>query len=115
MSTTTRSKAQLAMTAEDHEQQGHVPPPILKDNPCTTLEQVLTASHGLTDFIGHQVCDTKESYESAIRGNGSDKKFLCVMLDYFLGPNIAYLREIGRFPQEFADLDPHTRFAIPAK
>ena len=109
------TKAQLAMTDEDHRIEGHDPPPMLRDNPGVTLEQVLTASHGLTNFIEHQMRDTTESYESALRGNGPDERFLKIMLAVFLGPNITYLRRIGKLPNKFHDLDLATKFSLPKK
>ena len=115
MSIATRKKAQLAMTNDDHRKEGHDPLPILQDTSGVTLEQVLTASHSLDNFIRWQIRETTESYEFALRGNGSDEKSLRVMVDFFLGPNIAYLRDIGRLSKEFADIDPYTKFALPAK
>ena len=112
----TRNKAQLAMNAGDHLKEGHSPPPILLGgNSGLTLEEVLTRCESLVVFIQHQIRDTDESHKSAQSGNGTDKITLHVMLDYFLGPNIAYLREIGRLPPEFTDLDPFVRFSLPSK
>ena len=36
-------------------------------------------------------------------------------MNAFLGPNVTYLRKIGRLPEEFKGLYPRKDFALPKK
>lgn len=105
-------KSQLAKTDDDHINEGHVPPIVLRDNPGLTLQLVLFRCKGLNHFLREQIRATKESYEDALNGNGHGKKAVHAMLDEFLCPNIDYLREIEALPEEFKNFFPRKEFDL---
>jgi hypothetical protein len=107
-------KAGLEMTADDHWAIGSTPHQVLRDNPGKTLLETMS-EESFRDFIFGQVESVEESHRGALTGNPLEIKLLKVLLEGMLIPNIEYLREIGRLPQELEGLDPQTKFALPAK
>ena len=110
-----REKAQLAMTSEDYVAQGNEPPQIVKLFPGRTLEEVLSASGGLSYLLDDHLRAAGESHVAAISGNGKEAQYLKEFLDEFLIPNFAYLREIGKLPEEYKDFYPEKEFPLPHK
>jgi len=106
-------KANLEMTLEDHLALGSTPLQVLRNNPGKTLAETMNDAE-LSAFIRREVEMVAEVFERAKRsGDQRDNETLLrIALDGFLVRNIAYLREIGRLPTEFADLDPVARFAL---
>ena len=111
---TTRTKAQLAMTREDHQALGG-DLPILRPYPGRTLEEVLSANCGLEHFISEQIRSSRESHLAALAGNGREVESMKNFLEEFLIPNITYLRSIGKLPKKFENLDLEKEFAFPTK
>jgi hypothetical protein len=105
------NKAKLEMTFADHVAIGSTPPQDLIDNPGKTFAETMD-DDVLLSFLRKGVEGVAEALEMARHGGQREKNFLETIRDRFLTPDIAYLREIGRLPAEFADLDPATKFAL---
>ena len=114
MSEEATSKANLAMTAQDHRAIGSTPPLALKDNPHSTLAETMT-DEALRAFVQNEVAAAAEMYAEAAQGDARMITSCVAIRDGVLGRNFGYLRDIGRLPPEFADFDPRLRFALPKK
>ena len=107
-----RKKANLERTLEDHIALGSTPPKLLRDNPGKTHAELLSDDE-LQKWMVDEVAMIAEVHHGATAGDEQEKKALALGLRAYLIPNLAYLREIGRLPKEFEDLDPLTKFALP--
>jgi len=107
-----KEKANLEMTLADHEKCGSTPPKELRDNPGKMVVETMDAA-ALLAFMQSEVAHVAQMHKKAKElGDERTKEFLILMRDGFLGPNVAFLRRIGRLPAEFADLDPARKFAL---
>ncbi len=104
--------ASLAMTAADHRRVGSTPVQILSDNPDKKLHETMDEQQ-LRSFIAVEVMAFVGQYQRALGGNAREAKTLKSQLENYLAPNIAYLKEIGRLPEELEGFDPQVAFALP--
>jgi hypothetical protein len=111
MSKGPRDKANLEMTLDDHYAVGSTPPKELVQNPGKTIAETMDDT-ALLEFVRKEVETVADVFEMAKKGGEREKDLLHTTRDGFLTPNIVYLRQIGRLPLEFADLDPMTKFAL---
>lgn len=111
MAKTKRSVSRLAMTAEDHLAIGSTPSKDLSDNPGKKFHELLN-DEALRNFIANEVMTLAVQHQRALSGDPREVKLLEVQLNGFFAPNIAYLKEIGRIPEELRDFDPETAFAL---
>jgi len=108
-----RRMAGLEMTADDHLARGSTPLREQTDNPGKKWHELMDDER-LRNFIAEQFMVVMTQYRRALTGNPQEMQIFKVQLDGFLAPNLAYLKEIGRIPDELKDFDPATEFALPA-
>jgi hypothetical protein len=105
--------AGLAMTAEDHKARGSTPPQVLIDNPGKKLHETMDEKE-LRYFMADQYMVVTAQHRRALGGDPREIQILGTVRDGFLVPNLIYLKEIGRLPEELEDIDPTTAFALPS-
>ncbi len=104
--------AGLAMTAEDHLKIGSTPPTWLTDNPGKRWHESFD-DQALHNWIAESVMFVAAQHQKALGGNEREVRILGTQLNGFLGPNLAYLKEIGRLPEGLEEFDPQVAFAVP--
>lgn len=96
-------KAKLAMTDEDHRSIGSTLSPALKANPGKTLAETMNDLE-LHSFLRAEFDGVNEVF-AGVKAGTLPLRALETVRDSFFLPNIQYLKEIGRLPAEFADID----------
>jgi hypothetical protein len=104
--------AGLAMSAEDHLSIGSTPMKELRDNPGKKWHELMDDQR-LRNFIADQVMVVTAQHRKARKGDPREVQLFRLILDSYLAPNLAYLKEIGRLPDELQELDPATDFPLP--
>ena len=104
-------KADLEMTAADHVAIGSTPPPALTENPQQTLAETMD-DRALRAFLQKAVEATGEMYVTAVSGDARIVALFRLVRNRF-SRDLDYLRDIGRIPPEFTNLDPSREFALP--
>jgi hypothetical protein len=83
---------------------------VLEENPGKTYAEAI-GDTGIQERILVDIQAANEIYVEALKGDQIAIKTLRMILRNYLGPDIEYLRSIGKLPSE-ADFDPYTRYAI---
>jgi hypothetical protein len=109
-----RRKPSLEMTADDHRAIGSTPPKVLKDNPKKTLAETM-ADDALRAYVRKAISAAADMHAYAMSGNARAIALAKSLRDEILNRDVAYLRDIGRLPHEYSDLDPALTFALPAE
>ena len=95
--------AALAMTADDHRKGHGTPPPVLVENPGKKLHETMD-DVALGNFLGKQVFCLLYVRQKTLQGDRSAAGFFETTLDSLIR-NFAYLRKIGRLPEDCTGLN----------
>ena len=106
-------KSGLAQSMKDHERvgsSGSGEGAILRD-PNKSMGENMTDEE-IKAFITKRIADIREQHQRTL-ADPSEKRFLKTFLEDWLIPDMAYLRHVGRLPEDLQDFDPEKEFAIP--